>query len=349
MAKVDIQNITNLSNEPRAVGKINANFESIQDVIETLLSRDGALPNTMQAFLDMNSERILNLPVPVSAQEPARHGDIQQYVDRAEDAAESAEEDAASAEEDANRAEQYLADLNARYVGSYGSAPTENPDGTDLSEGALYFDTGDDIFYVWTVEGVAGVDEVVTSSWEPIPVNAILSMSDIVHTWSNKQLPQWNTGQSRFIAFDLNADNVPYDKTVKSQLSSETTQDAIDEILERTTLNVYDMAFYLEGLLVESARLFRLIFPRKVVVPSDTTGFYATAKVAAAGDVTIPMSKNGTQFGTISWGTGDTEGTWSIPGDTTFNAGDVFEMDASDVVDTALRDLSITIIARRLV
>ena len=76
------------------LGKINANFEKIEDQLnDKVLYRDNTStptePNELEQDLDMNSNRILNLPVPTSPTEPLRHGDITsdetgatvQYVD----------------------------------------------------------------------------------------------------------------------------------------------------------------------------------------------------------------------------------------------------------------------------
>jgi hypothetical protein len=91
MAKIDLTPIANLDNPDSATTAINANFAEIEAFVDTLLSRDGTTPNVMTDILDMNANRIINLPAPITATEPARHGDIQPLIDRAEDAAEAAE------------------------------------------------------------------------------------------------------------------------------------------------------------------------------------------------------------------------------------------------------------------
>ena len=76
------------------LGKINANFEKIEDQLnDKVLYRDNTStptePNELEQDLDLNSNRILNLPVPTSPTEPLRYGDITsdetgatvQYVD----------------------------------------------------------------------------------------------------------------------------------------------------------------------------------------------------------------------------------------------------------------------------
>lgn len=55
---------------------LNSNFTALQTVIEDTLSRSGTTPNQMQATLDMNSNRIINLPAPQAPSDPARLQDI---------------------------------------------------------------------------------------------------------------------------------------------------------------------------------------------------------------------------------------------------------------------------------
>lgn len=86
------------------VATLNANFAAIVTALENTLSRDGTSPNAMSADLDMDSNRILNLPAPTNAAEPARHGDIQTYVDEAEGFATNAEASAVAAAASASAA-----------------------------------------------------------------------------------------------------------------------------------------------------------------------------------------------------------------------------------------------------
>lgn len=75
MAKITLNDISH-PGDNTVVTTINGNNAAIEAALENTLSRDGTSPNQMNAPLDMNSERILNLPTPVSANEPVRLTDL---------------------------------------------------------------------------------------------------------------------------------------------------------------------------------------------------------------------------------------------------------------------------------
>lgn len=74
MAKLGLTDLGSLADEETVLGTLEANNTLIEDAIENTLSRDGTSPNEMGADLDMNSNRILNLPTPSDASEPATKG-----------------------------------------------------------------------------------------------------------------------------------------------------------------------------------------------------------------------------------------------------------------------------------
>jgi hypothetical protein len=76
MAKLTLDAVGNLRNEATGLEVINDNFDLIETAFENTLSRDGTSPNAMEANLDMNDNRILNLPSAVSTTEPVRLGDL---------------------------------------------------------------------------------------------------------------------------------------------------------------------------------------------------------------------------------------------------------------------------------
>lgn len=80
MPKITLNNLSNLQNESSAVNIINNNNDVLEAAVENTISRDGTAPNTMGAELDMNGNRILNLPVPVSQTEPVRLVDLDSVI-----------------------------------------------------------------------------------------------------------------------------------------------------------------------------------------------------------------------------------------------------------------------------
>jgi len=57
--------------------ELNDNCDLIETAVENTLSRDGTTPNSMAADIDMDSNRITNLPQATSGTEPVRLLDIQ--------------------------------------------------------------------------------------------------------------------------------------------------------------------------------------------------------------------------------------------------------------------------------
>lgn len=63
------------------VPQINSEFEKIQEAFQDTLSRKGDNPNQMEAPIDMNGERILNLPEPLNGLEPVRLQDFNSFIE----------------------------------------------------------------------------------------------------------------------------------------------------------------------------------------------------------------------------------------------------------------------------
>lgn len=75
MAKLNLDDVADIRADSAAV-VINNNNVLVEEAVENTLSRDGSTPNFMNADLDMNSNRIMNLPAPLTAGEPARAQDL---------------------------------------------------------------------------------------------------------------------------------------------------------------------------------------------------------------------------------------------------------------------------------
>jgi hypothetical protein len=80
MSKITLTNLVNLQNETTAVNAINANNAAITTAMDNTLSRDGTLPNQLIATVDANSQRILNLPAPLTSAEPLRLTELNSFI-----------------------------------------------------------------------------------------------------------------------------------------------------------------------------------------------------------------------------------------------------------------------------
>lgn len=76
MAKIELENVESLTNEQSALVRMTLNNTEIETKSDTFLSRDGTSPNQMEAALDMNSNRIMNLPTPYNAADAVRKIDM---------------------------------------------------------------------------------------------------------------------------------------------------------------------------------------------------------------------------------------------------------------------------------
>lgn len=74
--KLTLNDVGNLQNESSVITTLAQNNRAIENAVENTLSRDGTSPNFMQDNLDMNSNRILNLPAPITDVEPIRVIDV---------------------------------------------------------------------------------------------------------------------------------------------------------------------------------------------------------------------------------------------------------------------------------
>lgn len=74
---VVITNLTSINGQvSSAVTSINNNFANVKEALLNTLALDGTSPNQMEANLDMNSFRILNLPQPLNNTDPIRLIDV---------------------------------------------------------------------------------------------------------------------------------------------------------------------------------------------------------------------------------------------------------------------------------
>ena len=68
--------LASLENQTSAIQVLNENVDKLEAALENTVSRNGSAPNTMEAPLDMNGSRILNLPAPAGDNDPVRLTDL---------------------------------------------------------------------------------------------------------------------------------------------------------------------------------------------------------------------------------------------------------------------------------
>lgn len=78
--KVSYTSITNLNQQSSTIAALNNNFAAFQTAMNNTLSRDGTATNTMGATLDMNSNRIINLPAAITDTEPVRKSEFDDWI-----------------------------------------------------------------------------------------------------------------------------------------------------------------------------------------------------------------------------------------------------------------------------
>lgn len=99
---------------------LDENFDTIETAFDNTLSRDGTTPNQMEADLDMNSNRIINLDDPVNDQDAAtkawilgQEGNAAQDAIDAAASADAAADSEAAALASENNAEAWATQLNS--------------------------------------------------------------------------------------------------------------------------------------------------------------------------------------------------------------------------------------------
>lgn len=76
MAKLVLNDVASLEAQASAIQTLNENSTATETALENTLSRDGTSPNQMEANLDLNDNRIINLAAPINGSDAARLSDI---------------------------------------------------------------------------------------------------------------------------------------------------------------------------------------------------------------------------------------------------------------------------------
>lgn len=81
MAKLNLPDIGSLSNAGSAKQAINDNFDAIEAALDNTISRDGSLPNSMAADLDLDDHKVINVADPVDGADAVNLRSIGPLVD----------------------------------------------------------------------------------------------------------------------------------------------------------------------------------------------------------------------------------------------------------------------------
>ena len=79
MAKVTLNSISSTANKDQLVQSIDDNFKAIQNAFDNTVSRDGSTPNSLDADLDMNSRRVINVADPVNGSDVVTKSYLDNY------------------------------------------------------------------------------------------------------------------------------------------------------------------------------------------------------------------------------------------------------------------------------
>lgn len=80
MSKITLNSIADITQSTSAQTTINTNFSTIQTAFDNTFSRDGTSPNQLSSSLDTNSNQLINLPAPATANSPLRLADLNSFV-----------------------------------------------------------------------------------------------------------------------------------------------------------------------------------------------------------------------------------------------------------------------------
>lgn len=112
------------------------------------------------------------------------------------------------------------------------------------------------------------------------------------------------------------------------------------------TAHPYDIGASYGGKTSSGEFLIRFPFTRTIVYGVDMPGSYAKADIVATSSTVFKMQKEGTQFGTITFGVGSKTGTFSGEAKT-FSAGEVFVITCPETPDATLAEIGLSIAGTR--
>lgn len=111
------------------------------------------------------------------------------------------------------------------------------------------------------------------------------------------------------------------------------------------TQSPYDIGIFFEGIPAADQVLYRLNVPRGLSLPLNLTGSVADANVGATAAYSIDIRKNGVSIGSVDWAAAASTATFTFAAEVTFVSGDTLELVAPSTPDGTLENISVTLAA----
>ncbi len=109
----------------------------------------------------------------------------------------------------------------------------------------------------------------------------------------------------------------------------------------------YDISFFVPGTMAVANELVGMVIAdRAITLPIALAGSKAKSKVAAIADCTYQISLNGVSKGTVTFLAGTTSGVFALATALAIASGDTLEITTPSVVDTAIKDVVITLLGK---
>ncbi len=105
----------------------------------------------------------------------------------------------------------------------------------------------------------------------------------------------------------------------------------------------YDIGIFFEGIPGISEKLIDFVAVRDYGLPELLTGSQGVAAVAATAAYSIDIQKNGMSIGSIDWAIAGTVATFTFAADVSFVAGDVLSLIGPVLPDLSIADIAITL------
>lgn len=110
------------------------------------------------------------------------------------------------------------------------------------------------------------------------------------------------------------------------------------------TSDVYDIGVFFPGTTEDAFQTILLfVAARAFTLPADLDGSEAYAITAPDAETTFTIERNNVEIGTVVFGAGNNEGSFTLSSETDFVAGDTLEIIGPEYADAYLADFSITL------